>query len=117
MQNLKDVAPAKAGVQNIVWDWIPAFAGMTVKAAFFGITILLPIRMLAAAPAPSAPAAAPASPDMLLLDQESKFAHDKTQYLQENVLDKILGPGKAVVIVDVEMGLESRNTEMGMGKK
>src|SRR5262249_39781834 len=30
--------------------------------------------------------------------------------------DKILGPGKAVVIVDVEMGLESRASEMGMGK-
>src|SRR4029077_2882426 len=65
-------------------------------------------------------AAAPAqgsSPDMILLDLESKFAHDKTQYLQDNILDKLLGPGKAVVIVDVEMGLESRATEMGMGKK
>ena len=69
----------------------------------------------------AAPAAAPAvapgmSADMVLLDQESKFAREKTQYLQENILDKILGPGKAVVIVDVEMGLESRNAEMAMGK-
>jgi len=65
------------------------------------------------APAP----AAPASPDMTLLDLESKFEREKTDYLQENVLDKILGPGKAVVIVDVEMGLESRDTQMGMEKK
>ncbi len=56
------------------------------------------------------------SPDMMLLEQESKFEREKTQYLQENVLDKILGPGKAVVIVDVEMGLESRTSEMGMNK-
>jgi flagellar motor switch protein FliG len=56
------------------------------------------------------------SPDMMLLEQESKFEREKTQYLQDNVLDKILGPGKAVVIVDVEMGLESRIAEMGMGK-
>jgi len=54
---------------------------------------------------------------MLLLEQESKFEREKTEYLQENILDKILGPGKAVVIVDVEMGLESRATEMDMGKK
>jgi len=57
------------------------------------------------------------SPEMILLDQESKFAKEKTEYLQENVLDKILGPGKAVVIVDVEMGLESRQMNMGMEKK
>ncbi|OGR92299.1 MAG: hypothetical protein A2992_06750 [Elusimicrobia bacterium RIFCSPLOWO2_01_FULL_59_12] len=62
------------------------------------------------------PAAETQSPDMQLLEQESKFEREKTQYLQDNVLDKILGPGKAVVIVDVEMGLESRATEMGMGK-
>src|SRR4029077_7491703 len=63
--------------------------------------------------------AAPASngaPDMILLAQDSKFEREKTQYLQENILDKILGPGKAVVIVDVEMGLESGASEMGMGK-
>src|ERR1019366_10797886 len=56
------------------------------------------------------------SPDMMLLEQESKFEREKTEYLQQNILDKILGPGKAVVIVDVEMGLESRNMEMVMGK-
>src|SRR5438105_65229 len=68
----------------------------------------------AQAPAP-APAAAP-NTDMLVLDQESKFQREKTQYLQENVIDKILGPGKAVVIVDVEMGLETRAMTMEMGK-
>src|SRR5437870_1182145 len=68
--------------------------------------------------APSAPAAAASpAPDMALLEQESKFEKEKTEYLQTNILDKILGPGKAVVIVDVEMGLESRATEMGMNKK
>lgn len=56
------------------------------------------------------------SPDVLLLEQEAKFQREKTEYLQQNVLDKILGPGKAVVIVEVEMGLESRVVEMGMGK-
>ncbi len=54
---------------------------------------------------------------MMLLEQESKFEKEKTEYLQTNIIDKILGPGKAVVIIDVEMGLESRASEMGMGKK
>lgn len=78
------------------------------------LCLLWNLRALAANQAP-APAAQ--SPDVLLLDQESKFEREKTDYLQQNVLDKILGPGKAVVIVDVEMGLESRNSEMGMAKK
>jgi hypothetical protein len=75
-----------------------------------GAGLLLPraVRPVSAAEA--------VSPDMQLLEQESKFEREKTQYLQENVLDKILGPGKAVVIVDVEMGLESRTAEMGMNK-
>src|SRR5439155_8519766 len=63
---------------------------------------------------PVAGSAATPSSDMLLLEQESKFQREKTQYLQENILDKILGPGKAVVIVEVEMNLESRDTQMGM---
>src|SRR5262249_30459553 len=72
--------------------------------------------MLRAANAPEAPSQPSASPDMILLDQESKFQREKTEYLQQNILDKILGPGKAVVIVDVEMGLETRAMTMGMEK-
>jgi len=53
---------------------------------------------------------------MIILDQEAKFQTEKTQYLQQNILDKILGVGKAVVIVDVEMGLEAKNMTMDMGK-
>ncbi len=53
----------------------------------------------------------------MLLEQESKFEKEKTEYLQSNILDKILGPGRAVVIVDVEMGLQTRVMEMGMEKK
>src|SRR5258707_779940 len=84
-------------------------------------SLTLPLWMVAAgafavANEPRA-AASNNAPDMALLEQESKFEREKTQYLQENILDKIIGPGKAVVIVDVEMGLESRNMEMGMGKQ
>lgn len=43
-----------------------------------------------------------------LMDKESNFEKDKAEYLQTNVLDKILGPGKAIVIVDVQMGTETK---------
>jgi flagellar motor switch protein FliG len=92
---------------------VPRFSGgdgARLVALIFALTSLWPRFAAVHAAEPSV------SPDMALLDQESKFEREKTEYLQENVLDKILGPGKAVVIVDVEMGLESRNTEMGMSK-
>src|SRR6266581_1151481 len=85
----------------------------------FGLLVVLlsafPSGGISAPPAPSGTQAT-LSADMLLLEQESQFEREKTLYLQENVLDKILGPGKAVVIVDVEMGLESRAMTMEMGK-
>jgi flagellar motor switch protein FliG len=90
-----------------------------MRKQLFLATFLLSLPIVWAAspaPAPAGNSAPTAAPDALLLDQESKFQSEKTQYLQENVLDKILGPGRAVVIVDVEMGLESRETSMGMAK-
>jgi flagellar motor switch protein FliG len=84
---------------------------LALFASFFG-----PVPALRAVD--PAPAAMPAlSPDMYLLEQESKFEREKTEYLQQNILDKVLGPGRAVVIVDVEMGLETKAMEMGMEKK
>jgi flagellar motor switch protein FliG len=96
--------------------WTPVFAGVT---AFGAICLLASASLKASAPAIQQQAAPTPtmSNDMFLLEQESKFQKEKTEYLQQNVLDKILGPGKAVVIVEVEMSLESRNVEMGMGKK
>lgn len=87
---------------------------------FFVMVLLSGGLVWAAVGQPQAPAQGASnniSPDMFLLEQESKFEKEKSEYLQQNILDKILGPGKAVVIVDVEMGLQSRVAEMGMGKK
>lgn len=84
--------------------------------ALLGLVLISPVLPTRAeSPAPSG--AAGAAPDMMLLEEESKFEREKTDYLQQNVLDKILGPGKAVVIVDVEMGMETRGMEMESGKK
>ena len=45
-------------------------------------------------PSTRRPRPAQSAPDSLSLDQESKFQREKTEYLQENIIDKILGPGK-----------------------
>src|SRR5260370_28085163 len=91
-----------------------------IAGAFLALAavVLAPMPPVAA-PSPNSPAVSNGSPapDMLLLEEESKFQREKTEYLQENILDKILGPGKAVVIVDVEMGLETRGMEMLANKK
>jgi hypothetical protein len=47
---------------------------------------------------------------MALMDQEIKYEKEKADYLQNFILDKILGPGKAVVIVDIELGVETQVT-------
>jgi hypothetical protein len=43
-----------------------------------------------------------------LMDKEAKFEKEKGEYLQASVLDKILGPGKAIVIIDVQLGIETK---------
>jgi tetratricopeptide (TPR) repeat protein len=52
-----------------------------------------------------------------LLDQESKFEREKADYLQQHVLDKILGVGKAVVIVEVELGVETKVTKQAAAEQ
>ncbi len=89
------------------------WAAFIQKGLLFSAFCILTSALAGSADAP--PTAAPSN-DMALLDQESKFEKEKTEYLQQNILDKIMGPGQGVVIVDVEMGFESRNTEMGMEK-
>ncbi len=61
-------------------------------------------------PAPRAAAAASSEfqTQTSMMDQEAKFEKEKAEYLQQYVLDKILGPGKAIVIVDIELGVETK---------
>lgn len=75
----------------------------TVASVFFYAALLLGLA------APALPAADESS-QLSLLDKEAKYEKEKAEYLQQFVLDKILGPGKAVPIVDVQLGLETRTT-------
>jgi len=49
--------------------------------------------------------------ELNLVEQESRYEKEKAEYLQTYVLDKILGRGKAVAIVDVTLGIETTTTK------
>ncbi len=52
-----------------------------------------------------------------LMDQEVRYEKDKAEYIQTFILDKILGPGKAIVIVDVELGMETKTSNQAAKEK
>jgi tetratricopeptide (TPR) repeat protein len=56
-------------------------------------------------------------PQLSLMDQMAKFNKEKSEYLQQYVLDRVLGPGKGIVIVDVEMGIETKTTRQEAKEK
>ncbi|MBN1824105.1 MAG: tetratricopeptide repeat protein [Endomicrobiales bacterium] len=43
-----------------------------------------------------------------LIDKETAYEKEKAEYIQTYILDKILGTGKAIVMVDVQLGLETK---------
>jgi flagellar motor switch protein FliG len=59
---------------------------------------LIPISLFAQSPDNTA---------MLLMEQKAKYERERGDYVQKNILDKILGPEKATIIIDVDMGIET----------
>lgn len=51
------------------------------------------------------------NPEVSIIEQELKYEKEKTEYLQKEILDRILGPGKAIAIVDVDFGLDTITTK------
>ncbi len=49
----------------------------------------------------------PQSAEISLIEHELKYEKEKTEYVQKDILDRILGPDKAIAIVDVEFGLDT----------
>ncbi len=85
---------------------------LVARALFFCLLVLMP-----AFAASTDNSGGGKTAEISLLEQESKFEKDKSDYLQQNVVDKILGPGNAVVIVDVELGIETKVTNQGAKEK
>lgn len=49
-------------------------------------------------------------PPTLLLEYETKYEKERAEYVQKNILDRILGPEKSTVIIDIILGVESKTT-------
>ena len=51
------------------------------------------------------------STEVTLMEHKLKYEREKTEYLQKDILDRILGPDKAIPILDVEFGLDTVTTK------
>lgn len=82
------------------------------RLALFALLLSLPV------PAFSAPGSAADVPDPTVLDQENLIRKDAEQKIQNEILNRILGEGRATVLVNVEVALESehRDSSQSQGK-
>ena len=47
----------------------------------------------------------------MLLEYETKLEQQRTEYVQKNILDKIFGPGRSTVMIDITLGLKTTTTK------
>jgi flagellar motor switch protein FliG len=64
----------------------------------------------AAFPVSAANGQAGGSTEVTLMEHKLRYEREKTEYLQKDILDRVLGPDKAIVVVDVEFGLDTVTT-------
>lgn len=53
----------------------------------------------------------------LLMEYETKIEQQRIEYVQKNILDKIFGPGKSTVMVDVTLGVKTTTTRQQATEK
>jgi flagellar motor switch protein FliG len=49
-------------------------------------------------------------PPTVLLEYETKMEQQRSEYVQKNILDKIFGPNRSTVIVDITLGVQTQST-------
>ncbi len=52
----------------------------------------------------------PSIPPTVLLEYETKIEQQLTEHVQKNILDKVFGPGKSTVIIDITLGVQTQTT-------
>ena len=52
-----------------------------------------------------------------LLEYETKLEQQRSEYIQKNILDKIFGPNKSTVIVDITLGVKTTTTRQQASEK
>ncbi|MFN3550797.1 MAG: hypothetical protein ACK4WJ_03210, partial [Endomicrobiia bacterium] len=53
----------------------------------------------------------------MLLEYETKLEQQRTEYVQKNILDKIFGPNKSTVMIDITLGLRTTTTRQQASAK
>ncbi|MCS7230684.1 MAG: FliG C-terminal domain-containing protein [Elusimicrobiota bacterium] len=56
------------------------------------------------------------SPTMLI-EYETKLEQQRTEYVQKNILDKIFGPNRSTVMIDITLGLRTTTTKQQASEK
>ncbi|MFQ3675855.1 MAG: FliG C-terminal domain-containing protein [Endomicrobiia bacterium] len=46
----------------------------------------------------------------VLLEYETKMEQQRSEYVQKNILDKIFGPNRSTVIIDITLGVQTQST-------
>ncbi|MEN3013262.1 MAG: FliG C-terminal domain-containing protein [Endomicrobiia bacterium] len=54
---------------------------------------------------------------IMLIEYETKLEQQKTEYVQKNILDKIFGPNKSTVMIDITLGLRTTTTKQQASEK
>ncbi|MCM8832603.1 MAG: tetratricopeptide repeat protein [Candidatus Omnitrophica bacterium] len=53
----------------------------------------------------------------MLLEYETKLEQQRTEYVQKNILDKIFGPNRSTVMIDITLGLKTTTTRQQASAK
>ena len=87
------------------------------KYIFFIILIFLlcynTFSQTSASKSPTEPQVSPTT----LLEYETKLEQQRSEYIQKNILDKIFGPNKSTVIVDITLGFRTTTTRQQASEK
>lgn len=52
-----------------------------------------------------------------LIEYEAKLEQQRTEYVQKNILDKIFGPNRSTVMIDITLGLRTTTTKQQASEK
>lgn len=79
-----------------------------------GLRLLAVFALLGQNLAPAWAALGAAAPDPIIIEQENGLRREAEEKIQRDILDRILGVGRATVMVNVEVSLESEKKESAL---
>ncbi len=87
------------------------------KILIFTIFLLATLYNLFAQTSASRTTTEPQISPTALLEYETKLEQQRAEYIQKNILDKIFGPNKSTVIVDITLGIRTTTTRQQASEK